>query len=446
MSTAGRWTVPRLSVEGLTTAPRTAPSRFCDLEHGCRVLSAGSGESLGGLCLSRLRAEGNPIRLSEGCARPRYGAKNVSERSTRGLPTVLTVVPRQHHQSDVVRIGMVVPLQGPGGIFGPSCIAVSEFACQELNARNGIAGRRVEMEYIDGGQELSRVAADVSALLDAGRIDALSGWHISSVRHHLVPIIRGRIPYVYTSLYEGGECRPNVYCSGETPEQQIYPALRWLRDNLGIRSWYVVGADYVWPRRTYSMIKHFCSALGIEISGASFVPMGQADDPRLPTAAAASGCDAVLTLLVGQDAVDFNRCFAADGLYEQILRYSPLMEENMLLAGGPETTGNLYASAAYFRTLITEPSMQFIGDYADGNGGAAPALNNMAESCYQGIYTLSHLARRAGGLDATGCDAGIDGLSFDSPRGPVKFEGNQAQQQIYLARADGVDFDVVASL
>lgn len=70
----------------------------------------------------------------------------------------------------------------------------------------------------------------------------------------------------------------------------------------------------------------------------------------------------------------------------------------------------------------------------------------MAESCYQGIYALSHLARRAGGLDPTRCDARIDGLEFDSPRGVVRFEGNQARQQIYLAQANGLDFEVVAAL
>lgn len=349
-------------------------------------------------------------------------------------------------RSEVYRVGMVIPLQGPGGIFGPSCVAVSELARHELNARAGFDGREIEFEYIDGGQDPRAIAAEVSALVDAGQLDAVSGWHISSIRRHLARVVRGRVPYVYTSLYEGGEASSNVYCSGESPEQQIYPAMRWLRDHHGVRTWYVVGADYIWPLRTYRLIEQFASALDVDIVGTSFVPMGRADDPQLPAAAAASGCAAVLTLLVGQDAVDFNRHFAARDLHHRILRFSPLMEENMLLAGGAETTENLFASAAYFRTLNTESSLKFVGDYVDANGREAPALNNMAESCYQGIHALSHLARRAGGLDAGRCDSAIDGLEFDSPRGVVRFEGNQARQQIYLAKASGLDFEVVAAL
>ncbi|WP_082661474.1 MULTISPECIES: substrate-binding domain-containing protein [unclassified Rhodococcus (in: high G+C Gram-positive bacteria)] len=350
------------------------------------------------------------------------------------------------HRSEVYRVGMVIPLQGPGGIFGPSCMAVSDLAGRELNSGTGFDGREVQLEYIDGGRDPRAIAAEVSAMVDAGRLDAVSGWHISSIRRHLAPVVRGRIPYMYTSLYEGGEVSSNVYCSGESPEQQIYPAMRWLRDHHGVRSWYVVGADYIWPLRTHQLIEQFAAALGLDIVGSSFVPMGRADDPQLPATAAQSGCHAVLTLLVGQDAVDFNRHFAARDLHHRILRFSPLMEENMLLAGGAETTENLFASAAYFRTLHTESSLRFIGDYVDANGHEAPALNNMAESCYQGVYALSHLARRAGGLDPDRCDAQIDGLEFDSPRGVVRFDGNQARQQIYMAQASGLDFEVVATL
>ncbi|MCZ4541569.1 substrate-binding domain-containing protein [Dietzia maris] len=352
----------------------------------------------------------------------------------------------QRGRSDVYRVGMVIPLQGPGGIFGPSCMAVSELARRELNSGAGFDGREVQLEFIDGGRAPKVVAADVSAMVDAGRLDAVSGWHISSIRRHLAPIVRGRIPYVYTSLYEGGEISSNVYCSGESPEQQIYPAMRWLRDHYGVRSWFVVGADYIWPLRTHQLIEQFAAALGVDIVGSSFVPMGHADDPQLPVAAARSGCQAVLTLLVGQDAVDFHRHFAALDLHHRILRFSPLMEENMLFACGAETTENLFASAAYFRALNTESSLRFIGSYVDANGYEAPALNNMAESCYQGVYALSHLARRAGGLDPARCDARIDGLEFDSPRGIVRFDGNQARQQIYLAQASGLDFEVVATL
>ncbi len=61
-----------------------------------------------------------------------------------------------HRRSEVYRVGMVIPLQGPGGIFGPSCMAVSELARRELNAGAGFGGREIQLEFIDGGRDPAR--------------------------------------------------------------------------------------------------------------------------------------------------------------------------------------------------------------------------------------------------------------------------------------------------
>ena len=150
--------------------------------------------------------------------------------------------------------------------------------------------------------------------------------------------------------------------------------------------------------------------------------------------------------LVGQDAVNFNRNFADAGLSDKLVRYSPLMEENMLLGSGAEATQNLYSSAAYFRNLVSAEALDFIGRYQRSAGEVAPALNNMAQSCYQGIYTLAALVERSGGLSVEDFDRVVDGLSLTGPRGTVRFEGNQAISPITLANAEALDFHVIQTL
>ena len=344
------------------------------------------------------------------------------------------------------RICLIIPLRCPGGLFGPSCMAVSELAKEELNASAGIGGRPVEFFYVDGGAPVDEVVAEVLQLAQAGEIDAITGWHISSIRKKLGPLLKGKIPYVYTSLFEGDETTTGIYCSGENPEQQVYPALSWLRENFGCRRWHVVGARYEWPVRSVNKLAAMASGLGIEIVGTSFVPMGHGNSPQLVEAVAHSNPDGVLMFLVGQDAVAFNRNFAAAGLSEKIIRYSSLMEENMLLGSGAEATKNLYSSAAYFRSLVSAEALDFIGRYTRSAGRVAPALNNMAQSCYQGIYTLAALVKRSGGFSVEAFNAVVDGLSFTGPRGTVRFEGNQAVSPITLARAEQLDFHVIDTL
>ena len=348
--------------------------------------------------------------------------------------------------SDSYRICLVIPLRGPGGIFGPSCIAVSQLAQEELNATSGIGGRSVEFVYVDGGAPVSEVVAEVLELARSGEIDAITGWHISSIRKRLGPLLKGKIPYVYTSLYEGDETTAGIYCSGENPEQQVYPALEWLRDNFGCRRWFVVGANYEWPLRSVRKLASIATSLGIEIVGTSFVPMGKGHQWQLIEKVARSRSDGVLMYLVGQDAVNFNRNFADAGLSDKLVRYSPLMEENMLLGSGAEATQNLYSSAAYFRNLVSAEALDFIGRYQRSAGEVAPALNNMAQLCYQGIYTLAALVERSGGLSVEDFDRVVDGLSLTGPRGTVRFEGNQAISPITLANAEALDFHVIQTL
>ncbi|WP_269545185.1 substrate-binding domain-containing protein [Corynebacterium freneyi] len=348
--------------------------------------------------------------------------------------------------ADPCRIGVLVPLQGPGGIFGPSCVAASEYAKEELNAHSGIGGRRVELAYIDAGQSAEAVVAEIAALVAGNRIDALTGWHISSLRKRLVPVVRDRIPYLYTSLSEGDSRTTGVYLLGEDPEQQVFPALAWMRGHLGLRKWHVVGANYIWPLRSLQKIAMAANDLGLQIVGKTFVEMGEGGSPLLPRAVSSSGCDAALILLVGQDAVEFNRNFAALGLHHTIARFSPLMEENMLLASGAEATENLYSSASYFRTLTSQPAMDFLSRYMATQGETAPALNNMAQSCYQGIMTLAELTSHSRGFGIASFERAVETIELNGPRGRVRFRDNQALQTVHLARADGLDFDVLATL
>ncbi|MEU3766706.1 substrate-binding domain-containing protein [Amycolatopsis keratiniphila] len=358
------------------------------------------------------------------------------------MPLRLATRPRD----DTWRVAMVVPLQGPAGLFGPSCEAITELAVHELNESGGILGRQVEAEVVDGGGTPAQVAGDLRRLVDSGRVDAVSGWHISSIRHALAPVVADRIPYVYTSLYEGGERRSGIFCTGETPRCQIEPALRWLRDHLGTRRWFVVGDDYVWPHRSTRAIRQYAKDLDLRITGEAFVGLGAGDMSTVVRGIEQSTSDGVLMLLVGQDAVRFNRAFAAHGLSDRLVRFSPLMEENMLLASGANATGNLYVSAAYFRSMVTADAMDLLGRYVDRNGPGAPALNNAAESCYEGLHTLAELVRRAGTPELPALNAAIDGVAYHGPRGTVEFRGQQADQHVHLAVADGYDFEVLTRL
>ncbi|NUT37831.1 MAG: substrate-binding domain-containing protein [Hamadaea sp.] len=347
---------------------------------------------------------------------------------------------------DTIGVALVVPLQGPAGIFGPSCELCAELAVEEVNRAGGVLGRQLRLVTVDGGAPPVRVAVEVEALVSAGAVHGVTGWHISSVRQAVAPRIAHRVPYVYTALYEGGEHTDGVFLTSETPDIQLAPAMSALTGELRLRRWFVVGNDYVWPRRTALAARRYAARGAARICGEAYVPLGTHDFAAVLRRVEESGADAVLMLLVGNDAVRFNRAFARSGLDGRCVRLSTLMDENMLLGSGATGTRGLYSAAGFFASLVTAENLDFHGQYARRFGVDAPPLGSLGESCYEGVLLLSALIEQARSLDVRAIGASADTVSYEGPRGLLRMRRRHVGQRIYLARAEGLEFDVVAQL
>jgi ABC-type branched-subunit amino acid transport system substrate-binding protein len=348
--------------------------------------------------------------------------------------------------TDTIDVALVVPRSGSAGIYGPSCEACADMAIADLNGAEGLLGRQVRLIPVDGSRAPDIVAADVAALVASGAIDAVSGWHISPVRQAIARVTANRVPYVYGPLYEGGERTPGLFLTGETPSRQLLPAMDWMKSEYGIDRWVLIGNDYIWPRQTGLAASQHAVARGRPLLDEIYVPLGTADFSSAIRRVEATGAAGVVMLLVGADGVAFNRQFAASGLAEAVSRLSPHVEENMLMASGCESTAGLFAAAGYFEALNTTASMDFAGRYYARFGPTAPALNSIGESCYEAITLLIALASKAGSLGIVDLTVAAQNLTYISPRGEVSMRGNQMSQDIYVAEATGLDFEVRARI
>ncbi|MEU4474562.1 substrate-binding domain-containing protein [Micromonospora sp. NPDC023888] len=346
----------------------------------------------------------------------------------------------------VVSIALVYPMRGPAGMFGPTCELCAQLAVEEINRCGGVLGREVRLVLVDGGAPPAEVAAEVEALVSVGAVQGVTGWHISSVRQALAPRVAHRVPYVYTALYEGGERTEGVFLTSETPDAQLWPAMRLLAGEQGVRRWFVVGNDYVWPRRTARAAQSYALRGGGQVVGQHFLPLDAHHFDEVLRRIEHSDADAVLMLLVGADAVRFNRAFARSGLDQRCLRLSTLMDENMLLASGAGATRRLYSTAGFFAGLVTQENLDFHGEFARRFGVEAPPLGSLGESCYEGVMLLAALIGQARTLDVRAIETAADTVAYHGPRGRLRLRRRHVRQRIYLAEADGLDFTVLAQL
>ena len=125
-------------------------------------------------------------------------------------------------------VGLLVPINGSAGIWGPSSIACAQLAQAEINAEGGLLERAVRLRIIDSSDEATEVGSVTADLMNAGAIDAIVGMHTSQVRQRVLKDVARQIPYVYTPLYEGGERTPGVFALGETPDEQLRPRIAYV--------------------------------------------------------------------------------------------------------------------------------------------------------------------------------------------------------------------------
>lgn len=349
--------------------------------------------------------------------------------------------------SEFFRIGLAVPMCGAAGLWGPSSIASAQLAVAEINEQGGIGGREASLVLVDAAEEVAAEAVSVTdSLIENGEIDAIVGMHISAMRQRLAHLVAGRVPYIYTPLYEGNENTPGVFAIGETSDGEIQPAIRRISELHRVRRWALIGNDYVWPRVAHDFARTALQQCGGDLVMERFLPFGSRALRRAVTDLAGSGAEAVLVSLIGQDAVDFHRCFGALDLDRRIIRLTSAFEENALLATGGRNAKRLYAVASYFGALQTHENQSFREKYHALHGDRAPMLNALGQSIYEGTHFLHALARREGVGRETLSGKRLAPLPYKSARRAI-YAGNSGRKAAaYLARADGHLFDVLERL
>ncbi len=342
------------------------------------------------------------------------------------------------------KIGLFIPLSGPASLFGPTDRACAELAAEEINKSGGILGRSIKLIPTDAGGPPAETAKSAVRLMLEENVDLFIGSHDSATREALVATVKGKIPYIYTPVYEGGECAFNVYCLGETPNQQAHPSIGWLAAERKAKTYYLIGDDYVWPRKTNAETKKYIAANGGKTIGEEYVPYGAPNKfEEVVTRIKSAKPDVVVSTLVGADNVNFNRTFAGFGLDKNIARLAFLLEENTLLGIGADNSRNLYSCMGYFANVPSPANTKFKAAYHAKLGPKAPQLSTIGVDCYAGVNCAHALVAKAGGTNGKKCMAASEGLTFKTAAGPATMRGRQVDKTMFLADCKGTQFEVI---
>ncbi len=345
-----------------------------------------------------------------------------------------------------MRIGLMVSRQGPSGLWAVTCDACTMLAVAELNARGGVSGREIELVLGDAGTAAAEATFNARRLVEIEAVDAVVGMHASDLRAPITLGLAGRVPYVYSPMYEGGEQNRNVLPIGGTDEELLGLAIPTLIERRHARKYFLFGNDYVWPRRAAISAGRIVAAHGGRVVGAGLVPFGTTDYSEMFARIRKTGADVVVTLLLGEETVRFNRAFAAAGLSARVLRLGLAVDETVLYAAGAHAHDNLYVATTFLAADRAPRGDNFVELYRDSFGALAPPATVFGQSCYDAVHLLAGLAQAGRRADVGGLRHRFSRLAGRHPgRRGLPPTLMAASAGVYLAEAQGLELKPFAT-
>jgi len=367
--------------------------------------------------------------------------QRVGDRSTEQFQSFIVRAAGEYMMSETsnahpITVGLLVPQTGPIGMFGPSMVNSASIAVDDLNAAGGLLRRQLRLIVGEAGGDRADIVEEAERLIRQ-KADVIIGSHVSPNRKALVKSIGQRLPYIYSTMYEGGEHSRGVFICGETPEQGLFPLIEWLTSNKGSKRWYILGSDYDFPRASAALAKSHIAKAGCEVVGEEYLPLDQTDYHQTLRNLREAEADTVLLYLIGNDGIYFNRQFADLGLPDQIIRAYPIACENTLLGIGVDATRNLYMASSYSRLTDNGEGEWLRNRYRMKFGETAPVVTHHTAALYDGVLLFAALARSARSLLLSDLQAASEGLVLNGARGTCVMRSNHLSANMSIVQADG---------
>lgn len=325
---------------------------------------------------------------------------------------------------DTIKIGFLNSLSGTMAISETTVFKSLSMAAEEINADGGVLGKKLEIVSEDGQSEPTVFAEKATKLIQDDCVAAVFGGWTSSSRKAMLPVFEGNDALLfYPVQYEGLESSRNIFYTGATTNQQIIPALDFLKQEKKIESIFLVGSDYVFPRTANKIIKQYAAANGIKVLGEEYQPLGSTDFGTVVDKVKAAGADAVFNTLNGDSNVAFFKEYKGKGLTASAM---PVLSVSIAEEEVPGVgVGNLegqYTAWNYYQTIDSPVNQKFVTDFKAANGAKAVTSDPM-EAAYTSLYLWKGMVEKADSFVVEDVIGAADGVTYDAPEGTVEVNG-----------------------
>jgi urea transport system substrate-binding protein len=350
-------------------------------------------------------------------------------------------------QNPPIKIGAVQPFSGGLELFGNQAKLGLDLAVQEINAAGGIMGHPVEILYEDNKTDPKTSVERTTKLIRGDEVIAVSGPITSNARDAMAPThTRLKTPLLYATNYEGGACDRYIFCFNTVPNQELARLLPHMHDNFG-QSYFMFGADYVWPQKMFETAESIVQRLGGTTKGIEFTPWGVKEFAPVIRRIADSGAKVLVFALPGADGITFIKQAEGFGLLDKVTVAFLGFSEAYLGAFGPGGGQNMWVAVPLVASS-TEPGVVDFVARIRKNAGEDVVISHYVMTHYNALNALKKGLEKVGKVDREAVVDGMEGLTIDSPTGPVSIDerNHHVTLNMYLAKTEGEQLKTIEAL
>jgi urea transport system substrate-binding protein len=346
--------------------------------------------------------------------------------------------------AEPIKIGAVLPFSGGVELYGQQAKLGLDLAAKEINAAGGFLGRPVEIIYADDKTDPAAAVETTERLVTQDGVSALVGPITSRNLDAMAPVVeRLKTPLLYATNYEGGKCGRYIFSLSTVPNQELEPLLPYMSRTFG-KSYFLLGADRLWPHKMFEVAEPIIRKVGGTIVGTEYTTGKETDFSPLIAKIAATKAKVLLFALKG-DGQNFISQAADRGLLKTTtVALLGLSETDLGLFGGKAQ--NMFVVVPFVATSNLPAVKAFVAKVRASAGANAP-VSNYVLTHYNTLIAAKAAIKKTGKGDEESIIDGLEGLTIKSPTGPVTIEKNHhAAMNMFLAKTKGRDLVTVQAL
>ncbi len=256
---------------------------------------------------------------------------------------------------DPIRIGFPLPLTGTFAAIAADMHRGAQLATEELNAKGGIMGRKVDVMFRDDELKPAVGAQRTKELIENQKVDFVVGGLAAHVQMAINEQTKAA-GKLYISVSQSDEISAKPDTSPLTFHEALNPTITSRAvASFGIKElgkkWWIVYADYAWGKQNNMVLTETNKKLGGTILGSTPYPLGSAEfSAHLPKIQAAKP-EVLVAVTPGADDIAFLKQVKSFGMHNQMKIAKPLHWISVAKQGGPELYQDVYGGINFYWEL-----------------------------------------------------------------------------------------------